>query len=699
MEQDTVLRQELSRVELALARGWMNNLPLEEIAQRYLADKGNETRQFDLRTARSIVFRILTELVATAVQNDIKDAGVLYRKAALIKFKSKENTPKKVPTLEEFRQTFEHGDDMMLDDLVYRYEEAFGPEAGSKEGKDFRNAAQKQDALVRRQVQCIRDLERLIVKPISLGDSVRRWFSPALADRFTRLGLKELHHVLRCIQANPNWYQSVEGVGAVKAQRVFDFFKTKFPSLLEDPSTLPAVKTIDLETALNQTSAAALVPPYPSPAAHPLSGSIGRFSDHTGEFGALRNKHSPSAVRGQTDLEVIETWIQLKSSQATQKLYRRELGRLNSWAVQIKHKPISSLFVEDAIEYRDFLLSPPAYVIEKKGPRARGKAAVIQDRQGHDLPVSSFATATPKASSVKKSLVIISGFFNWAVKKNHVVANPFDGVKPTKTKEQVGMGSTDAQDLSSVKSVVEAMQGFHDRTIPDEAIRAVNAYLEMDHPENDQAAVTRCRFIFKLALGTGMRISELAAARKGHLRYEVTPGGFSGWILRVLGKRGKHREIPLNDALIDELRIYLGSRGIESLSDLSNVPEGTFLIGKLPPRSAFVHSKIASFVPGDGVRPQTIHLALKSLFKSVIDSSFVDPKSRPALMHASAHWLRHTAATKATAGDTPIDVISSVWGHSSLNTTSLYIHAQTERKMEEMQRFQNRVLGESSTPI
>jgi integrase len=52
------------------------------------------------------------------------------------------------------------------------------------------------------------------------------------------------------------------------------------------------------------------------------------------------------------------------------------------------------------------------------------------------------------------------------------------------------------------------------------------------------------------------------------------------------------------------------------------------------------------------------------------------------LLTTSAHAFRHTFGTRAVARDMPIDVVQRILGHASLQTTSIYVHAERQRMLD-----------------
>ncbi len=419
--------------------------------------------------------------------------------------------------------------------------------------------------------------------------------------------------------------------------------------------------------------------PYPAsslPAAQSLDGSLGRF----------RPNNAPPVIDATNDYEAMKAWLKNKKSPATVRVYEREIMRLIAWSVGVRGRAVTSLMHEDALAFRDFLSSIPAVLQTKKGP------ASLKDRNPLKegvIRVPGFTQTSLSPASITKTLVIISGFFTWLQAMRYTTANPFQGVRAEALGNEIGRGSTDSSDQSSLQALALRTPVSDGRSLPQEVIEAIDDYFYSPPKEKEWAFHARVRFIFYFAYFTGLRISEIAEARRaamGFLQPDPVSGRQGGWYISIVGKGNKYRRVSVNDAAILELERYLAHRGLVTLPCPSlDVNPGTFLVGGLVTGSAQASSKSLKVKTlGDGVRPQTIHLALKRLFRSVLaQSQFRDPGTSDKVRKASAHWLRHTSATHALANGVPIEVVSGNLGHASLDTTSIYIDSELRRNIEE----------------
>jgi integrase len=707
---DTILKPRLTVTHLALVRGWVQGIELSELSERYLAGLGGDDGGVDLREAKGLLMRVLDDLAAMAKRAGIPGSVTLRRQAARIRM-----TPG-APTLEDFAGTLEDPDFYCESDLVDLYTQRFSRSVNAGARGEARRSR-----LIARQMNLITDLTHHLSAPMSLQDPIAVWLEDGITQRLDSIGLKTIQDLaVAIVRDTESWFEGIKGIGVGKAERIRRFLVAQrgplddslamagtaaasstlptsslprvsepsgFRALVATPSPSKwelidsenvAVPVIEVrpESAVkdleNDASALPLQPPV-----NLLDGSQGR----------LRAPLAQSATKAFNDLEALNTWLRLKASSATKILYRREIERLMMWCTRVKQLALSSLSIEDALDYREFLGNvPDAWICKKGTPQ--------------DAPEWSPFAGSLSPSSAKKSLVIIHAFFGWLVTSGYLTANPFSGIKVQTALPPISDMSTSAQDQTSLEYSRAKVESIISRALPRVAIQAIER--ELAEAEQDEF-VARARFVFRLAVMTGLRISEIAMARREQLRrIEPTAQDDGGWELSVVGKRGKLRDVPVPDSLIEDLIEYLDSRALPYFLD--DVEPGVFLVGKLPSRlkGKKVEDGLALAKTGrvemaaDGVRPQTIHRTLDELFSRAAERVAANDKGAALkLRTASAHWLRHTCATDAVAAEVPLDVVASLLGHSSLTTTSRYVHTEGRRRLKEMKRFWgNGIAGE-----
>ncbi len=145
----------------------------------------------------------------------------------------------------------------------------------------------------------------------------------------------------------------------------------------------------------------------------------------------------------------------------------------------------------------------------------------------------------------------------------------------------------------------------------------------------------RNRLIFKTFYYCGLRVSELCALKW----HDLVPSGESG-ILTVFGKRDKTRHVLLPPGLYREL---VESRG----SALDDHP----IFASRKTKGHLDRSHVTYIVKQAGLR--------------------VGVSSK-----VSSHWLRHCHASHSLDAGAPISLVQQTLGHSSVATTSKYLHAK-----------------------
>jgi len=150
----------------------------------------------------------------------------------------------------------------------------------------------------------------------------------------------------------------------------------------------------------------------------------------------------------------------------------------------------------------------------------------------------------------------------------------------------------------------------------------------------------RDRAIFELIYSSGLRVSELVGLNVGDLR-------MSEHIVRVHGKGGKMRIVPVGSKALARVADYLSQRRGGELSD---------------PLFLNRHSKRLS--------SRSVQRNLKQLLLQAGLPSSITP-----------HTLRHSFASHLLGGGADLRAIQEMLGHSSLSTTQRYTHVSVEQVM------------------
>lgn len=165
---------------------------------------------------------------------------------------------------------------------------------------------------------------------------------------------------------------------------------------------------------------------------------------------------------------------------------------------------------------------------------------------------------------------------------------------------------------------------------PEQAAELLDAPSPQPSPES-----LRDRAVLEVLYATAVRVSELCALDIDDLDEETRT-------IRVLGKGGRERTVPIGDPALRSVRAWLAAR----------------------PAWATPASGPALFlgVRGSRLHPNTarrlVHRALR----------------RAGLPDLSPHGLRHTAATHLLEGGADLRTVQELLGHASLHTTQLYTH-------------------------
>jgi integrase/recombinase XerD len=250
-----------------------------------------------------------------------------------------------------------------------------------------------------------------------------------------------------------------------------------------------------------------------------------------------------------------------------------------------------------------------------------------------------------------------------------------------------GDGEHDALAVSSAARAVIAVRGLHAfavaqglsdrdpaRDVPPPSpprrlpkaitVAEVERLLAASGPGPDDVSADprplRDRALLEFLYGTGARISEATGLDVDELQLDDDP------VVRLAGKGGKHRVVPLGRYAVRALQAYLvrARPGLAAASKRASVSPAVFLNargGRLTRQGAWA----------------VLHAAA----------------GRAGLPDVSPHTLRHSFATHLLDGGADIRVVQELLGHASVTTTQVYTLITVDRLREVYAFAHPRALG------
>jgi site-specific recombinase XerD len=471
--------------------------------------------------------------------------------------------------------------------------------------------------------------------PPSPDDHIGQWFRSKVARQLTAEGIRTLRDFKVFIEANGiHWWTPIPRIGKLRAQALTAWLN-KHENLAINPSTQVAVSDPQNLSPLSAT-------PLPLERIATLPSSL------DGQTGVNR---SPvfSYLSANNDLEAVRAYIlKFRNQPHTARAYQRELERFLLWCGLVCKKPLSSVLVDECEAYKAFLEAPsPAFC----GPR-----------RGRFTPQWKPFAGPLSPESQKQAIQILRTAMGWLHKVRYLGGNPWAAVADPQVNQQ----------LNAIQI---------ERALPSDLYERVVAMLttESEKPENSQ---TRIALASLLLMGDcGLRISEVASAQAEKL--EPSPFVVGQFRLTILGKGKKFRAVPISErtrnavqAHHQDLRNQYGERP----------SKGAALIRPLtlPPIGKTSELHLSDWM---GYAPNSIARLIKKTLKTISGLDQINVDDMLKLRMTTAHGLRHTFGTMATEREMPLDVIQSILGHASIDTTSIYIRAQEKRVAKEAEKY------------
>lgn len=230
--------------------------------------------------------------------------------------------------------------------------------------------------------------------------------------------------------------------------------------------------------------------------------------------------------------------------------------------------------------------------------------------------------STNQASTMKKKVSAVRSFFKFLLKRRLIDSNPASALRSPK--------------------VGKSLPRF---------LTVDQAFRVMDAPpkEDERSALLRTRdcALLEVLYGTGVRVGELASMDLTHVDFPES-------VVRVLGKGGNERIVPLGKSAAEALRRYLPAR-----------------------RGAIAEAKVRE--------PDALWLSQRGRRLSIRQVQNI--VRRHGTLGAGRsdlhpHAMRHTCATHLLDAGADLRAIQELLGHASLSTTQRYTHVSIDRLME-----------------
>lgn len=337
----------------------------------------------------------------------------------------------------------------------------------------------------------------------------------------------------------------------------------------------------------------------------------------------------------------------------TLRRYRVEIARLWLWAAE-KGRMISELTYEDLNAYRDFLQDPQPYERWCSGKKYR-----------RDSPNWRPFVSALSLSSVHHAFSAIGALYSVWLRSGHITCDPMANV--TKIREVLADGITPFAETT----VDSTEKWFDDRMAS--AIREALSVMPAETPAEEQQRAQYTLIIRTLTV-TGARVSEVVHAKQSQI-YEDR----SGWWVKLRGKGGKIRTVPLpNDYITDVLMPWRIDH------ELPAIPESDEDTPLCPPR-VWRQGK-------PGISSRMVLNIVKDIAARAAALLPADAQRASRLLpRASNHWFRHTFITALIDQNVPTKTILTTVGQNSEKTLRIYDHKQDHDRHVDVTRVASKL--------
>lgn len=291
------------------------------------------------------------------------------------------------------------------------------------------------------------------------------------------------------------------------------------------------------------------------------------------------------------------------------------LGRFEKWLLGdrgLSHSSASAYIAD----IRQFVVSMPE-IVANPGllDRAAGERYLVQ-----------LAQLDLKASSIARKLSALRTFVKFLMDTGAIAGDPLIDLTPPRRRRR----------LPVVLS-------------HDEISRLISACVD----PTDRFWSLRSLALVETAYGSGLRVSELLGLRTADVSLDE---GF----LRVTGKRGKDRVVPMGREAVAAVRNYLMSA-----------------------RPHYARGRVSPYLFLNIRGNRLSRAGFQKLLRRIVHSAGIERR-------VTAHTFRHSFATHLLEGGADLRSVQEMLGHSQISTTQIYTSVDREYLREVHRTFHPR---------
>lgn len=569
-------------------------------------------------------------------------------------------------------------------------------------------------------------MRSIVARPALNSDLVDLYFTNVTAHQLKTADVYTLYQLTHLVNRRGRmWWKEVAGLGKRRAAKVNEWLCTAGTEsgLRIDVDLSPAPLKIQMEQ--KQRSEKYIPKVLLKYGLGPLA-LLASSPELDGSCGAYRAS-GKNMLGAENDIEaVVAAFSKYNDHRRTQTVYGREMCRFIRWCLLEKRKPLSSISIPEAREYKEFLDDLPSSWINPtfvlKGADAwtpfRGQLKDASKRKAltsvnviyAQLHSAGYLTGNPMAGVLKSSRLNASSMNvsraltadQWLHIENELAALPnLSRLEEAWRHAQaiIAAENTQAHGGGDDLNQGEGKKLFISSSRLQAAHQTVQRYSKSREELHLQAR--RLQAMFMLLKTTGLRREECFHARLGDLKATKVDGR-TDYLLTVIGKGDKMRAVMVPEKVIKVVMKHIVDRKVLGFKDDLNSKEGLenvpliSVIGKTVTTWSFDCTNVSdiSIAPivsrakeladkSGALSPEGMQRIAKT-FLAKCAATFEDYAERKQFLEASLHWFRHTFGT--TMADLGVDLrtIQRQMGHANINTTAQYSKKNDQQMIREL---------------